>query len=240
MGRWGCFCCKKSPKRLEIIYSYICVGGGEISRFVSIEGGEGVGKSLFINHLADDLTARRIPFIKTREPGGTPSADLIRGLFGAPPADDPFCMMTEALLISAARAQHVEKVIRPALKSRTWVICDRYADSTRVYQGIIGGVPASEIESVIAISTGRLTPDVTFLLDCDVELAASRRQQRGGQDDAIKRYDDKKLEFHERLRQGYLTLAKQFPERFKVIDASQNPPAVAAEAIKTLVVRFGL
>ncbi len=186
------------------------------------------------------MTGRGIPFIKTREPGGTPSADLIRGLFGAPPADDPFCMMTEAFLISAARAQHVEKVIRPALKSGTWVICDRYTDSTRVYQGIIGGVPTAEIESIIAISTGSLTPDITFLLDCDVTLAASRRTERGGQDDAIKRYDDKKLEFHERLRQGYLALAKQFPERFQVLDATQKPLAVAAEAIKALVVRFAL
>ena len=149
-------------------------------------------------------------------------------------------MMTEALLISAARAQHVEKVIRPALKSGKWVICDRYADSTRVYQGIIGGVPAADIEAIIAISTGKLTPDVTFLLDCDVALAASRRQERGGQDDAIKRYDDEKMEFHERLRQGYLTLAKQFPQRFKVIDAAQSPQQVATDAIKTLEVRFAL
>ncbi len=149
--------------------------------------------------------------------------------------------MTEALLISAARAQHVEKVIRPALKAGTWVISDRYADSTRVYQGIIGGVPTPELETIIAISTGKLNPDITFLLDCDVKLAASRRQERGADhEDAIKRYDDKKTEFHERLRHAYLRLANDFAHRIHVIDAAQKPRDVANDAIKALEVRFAL
>ncbi len=213
----------------------------EISRFVSIEGGEGVGKSLFINHLADDLTERGIAFVKTREPGGTPSADLIRGLFGSPPTNDAFCMMTEALLLSAARAQHVEKVIRPALKSGKWVLCDRYADSTRVYQGILGGIPSSDLETIIAISTGKLEPDMTFLLDCDVGIAAGRRQVRGaGHADGIQRYDDAKIEFHERLRRAYLRLAEQFSHRITVIDAARDPLDVAAAAVKALQLRFAL
>ena len=149
--------------------------------------------------------------------------------------------MTEALLISAARAQHVEKVIRPALKAGKWVLCDRYADSTRVYQGIIGGVPTAELETIIAISTGNLDPDITFLLDCDVALAASRRQERGANhEDAIKRYDDKKMEFHEGLRRAYLSLAKGFSNRIHVIDGAQKPDDVASAAIKVLEARFSL
>jgi len=150
-------------------------------------------------------------------------------------------MMAEALLISAARSQHVENVIRPALSAGKWVICDRFADSTRAYQGIIGGINPAELETIIAISTGRLEPDITFLLDCDVSLAAERRQERGtSQEDAIKRYDDAKMEFHERLRQAFIRLAKEFSHRIHVIDASQKPAMVAAEAVKVLEQRFVL
>lgn len=178
-------------------------------------------------------------FIKTREPGGTPAADLIRGIFASPPENDSFCMMTEALLISAARAQHVEKVIRPALTAGKWVLCDRYTDSTRVYQGILGRIESTRLESLIELSTDGLEPDLTFLLDCDVKVAAARRDQRSvNHNDAIKRYDDAKAEFHEQLRHAYLSLASRFPDRIVTINAGQPAEKVAAVALGILQERY--
>lgn len=230
--------CENYVKIIEKINSYNSNREVRIARFVSIEGGEGVGKSLFIQNIAADLTARGVSFVKTREPGGTPAADKIRALFGAPPDNDPFCMMTEALLVSAARAQHVERVIRPALERGHWVLSDRYADSTRVYQGVLGGVTSEALETLIDLSTGSLMPDLTFLLDCDVHIAAARRSYRAtdqsDHDDAIRRYDDKKIEFHERLRRAYLSLKDRFPDRIVVLDAARAPAEVAAEALAIL------
>jgi dTMP kinase len=149
-------------------------------------------------------------------------------------------MMTEALLVSAARAQHVEKVIRPALAAGKWVLCDRYADSTRVYQGVLGGLDTEKLETLIALSTDDLSPDLTFLLDCDVRIAARRRDQRGAEadlSDAIRRYDDAKIEFHDRLRTAYLSLVQRFPARMIVLDAAQAPAKVTADALQLLAER---
>lgn len=147
--------------------------------------------------------------------------------------------MTEALLISAARAQHVEKMIRPALNAGKWVLCDRYTDSTRVYQGILGQIDSVRLETLIQLSTDGLEPDLTFLLDCDVEVAAGRRDLRGADnDDAIKRYDDAKAEFHDQLRQAYLSLASRFPDRIATLDAGQPADMVAVSALKIMKERY--
>jgi dTMP kinase len=215
-------------------------------RFITIEGGEGVGKSLFQEMLAKDLTAVLGPLglITTREPGGTPAADQIRSLFGNPPAQDAYLMETEAFLVSAARAQHVGRLIRPALQRGTWVLCDRFADSTRVYQGKLGNLDEAMIESLISLSTQRLEPDLTFLLDCDVQLSQSRLTARsvqavsGEKSDPIIRYDEAKKSFHERLRQGYLALLPRFPQRIVRLDAALPVARVVKDAKTILAQRF--
>ncbi len=212
------------------------------SRFITVEGGEGVGKSTFIRGLSDRLRGKGVSVVTTREPGGTKVADLIRGVFAAPIPDEPLAMGTEALLVSAARCQHVERLLKPSLKEGAWVLSDRFADSTRIYQGILGGIDAEVLESLIQFSTGGLEPDLTFLLDCPVSLSSQRLGYRrhhkaGGQD--IVRYDDQNTEFHERLRRAYLQLAERFPQRVFVLDASKAPGIVIDHAWSILERYFG-
>jgi dTMP kinase len=211
-------------------------------RFITIEGGEGVGKSLFQERLASRLGGRLggRRLLTTREPGGTPAADKIRALLAAPPADDPLLIETEAFLVSAARAQHVGRLIRPALKRGDWVLCDRFADSTRLYQGLLGGLPEALVETLIATSTQDLRPDLTFLLDCDVAVSLSRINGRSDPGrDPVKRYDDAKQAFHARLRQGYLDLLTRFPGRIVKLDAALPPEQVVAQACAAIETRFG-
>lgn len=192
------------------------------ARFVTLEGGEGVGKSTLLHGLIQWLKSKNIHAISTREPGGTLIADEIRRIFKSPPHGEEFYPETESLLVSAARAQHVTQVIQPALKQGKWVVCDRFADSTRVYQGILGGVPMNELEWLIKYSTKGIEPDLTFLLDCDVTTAAGRIGGRGvmKNDDDTARYDQASEQVHERLRQGFRRVAGFFPSRFYILDAS--------------------
>ena len=212
-------------------------------RFSTVEGGEGVGKSLFTANLAKALAAHPAltrGLVVTREPGGTPTADLIRALFGKPAPGDPLSMTAEALLVSAARAQHVAVLIQPALSAGKWVLCDRFADSTRVYQGVLGGLAAADLEPLIRFSTGGLTPDLTFLLDCDVATAQARLKRREApRAGAIERYDDESKGFHTRLRDAYLSLQKNEPGRIIVIDAKTAPEAMSAAALAAVEARFG-
>lgn len=210
------------------------------ARFITLEGGEGVGKSTLMRGLRSWLESRGIEVVQTREPGGTPLADEVRRIFKAPPADDEITSETEALLVSASRAQHVAKVIQPALRAHKWVLCDRFADSTRVYQGLFGGVPLNELEWLIKFSTAGIEPDLTFLLDCDVSLSASRIGGRGSDmnDDDTARYDQAGHQVHERLRQGFRKVAGFFPGRFFILDASRPPEDVLRDACAELERRW--
>lgn len=207
-------------------------------KFITLEGGEGVGKSTLMRGLEAWLRSRQIDLVVTREPGGTPIADDVRRIFKSPPQGEEITAETEALLVSASRAQHVAKVIAPALSRGAWVLCDRFADSTRVYQGLLGGVPLNDLEWLIRFSTGQVQPDLTFLLDCDVAVSSKRiHRSHGGRDDAA-RYDQASDAVHERLRQGFRRVAGFFPARFFILNASLEPKAVLAEATAALVERW--
>jgi dTMP kinase len=209
------------------------------SRFITVEGGEGVGKSLFLSLLSTELSALGLSIATTREPGGTPVGDKIRDLFANPPISDPLLVETELMLISAARAQHTQNLIKPRLKAGDWVVSDRYADSTRVYQGFLGGIPSDLIEIVIASTTFGLEPDLTFVLDCDSEVSIRRVRGRSKsmQDGAV-RYDDAKMGTHRKIREGFLQLAKRFPQRIVNLDASGDPKVVARQGIQIVKDRF--
>jgi dTMP kinase len=205
--------------------------------FITLEGGEGVGKSTLIKGIVSWLNSRSIKALQTREPGGTPIANEIRRIFKDPPAGDEITSETEALLVSAARSQHVSKVIQPALKNGQWVISDRFADSTRVYQGLFGGVPMNELENLIKFSTGGLEPHLTFLLDCEVDVSSKRLSARGSStttDDDTARYDLAGRQVHERLRQGFRKVAGFFPSRFYILDASKPPEEVLRDACQEI------
>lgn len=209
-------------------------------KFISLEGGEGVGKSTLIRSLSAWLIARGIRVVSTREPGGTPISDEIRRIFKSPPAGDEITPETEALLVSAARAQHVEQVIKPALARGDWVLCDRFSDSTRVYQGLLGGVQMNDLDWLIRFSTKGIEPELTFLLDCDVALSAKRIQAaENGRDDAT-RFDQAHVVVHERLRQGYRRVAGFYPARFFILNAEQAPEVIAEAAAQELAKRWNL
>lgn len=209
-----------------------------IERFITIEGGEGVGKSVFATGLSRALAERGVAFESGREPGGTPSAERIRSFWAKSPEDEPWLAMTELCLVSAARAQHVGRRIRPALAAGRWYLCDRYADSSRVYQGALGGLAPRDVEAVIQASTGGLEPDLTFLLDCDVATAQARIARDRGDATAVERYDREGLAFHERLRQAYLELARAYPARILMLDASQPAARSVEAAVRAIEERF--
>lgn len=200
------------------------------SRFISIEGGEGVGKSYLTLGLQTRLQALKHEVLLTREPGGTPLADAVRQIFLNPPEKPT--PLAELFLVSAARTQHVAQLIKPTLANNVWVICDRFYDSTRVYQGDLAGVSDPILESVIAHSVGDCHPDITFLLDCPVDVAMSRVRQRTKvlQLDVGNRYDEGSREMYESLRFAFLKRAREFPERMVVIDSSQTPEQVLEDA----------
>lgn len=199
-------------------------------RLITFEGGEGSGKSTQIKRLAAVLDRRGERFLVTREPGGSPGAEDIRRLLveGEPGRWDS---VTEALLVSAARRDHVERVIRPALAAGQWVLCDRFYDSTTAYQGAGHGVAASTLEELRRIALGALKPDLTVLLDLDIETGLVRAQIRGGKETRFERFD---RAFHQRVRDGFLAIARAEPERVRLINAADTPDAVAA-AILALV-----
>ncbi|MEI8025350.1 MAG: dTMP kinase [Pseudomonadota bacterium] len=207
----------------------------KIARFLTVEGGEGVGKSSFIELLSHRLRDKGMTFALTREPGGTRIADEIRSVFSKGDDIEEFTPEGEFLLVSAARAQHVFHKIRPELERGRWIICDRFADSSRVYQGILKGVETDFMERVIQKSTYGLIPDLTFLLDCDVSVSQSRVAGRGLVES---RYDLASLEVHEQLRQGYLQVSRMFPHRIQVLDASRPREEIVNQAISLMEERF--
>lgn len=184
-------------------------------RFVSFEGGEGTGKSTQLRLLAERLTKQGIEVVLTREPGGTPGADAIRQLILTGDADR-WGVRAEALLMNASRADHVERLVRPSLERGAWVITDRYADSTLVYQGIGGGLPETELRALHRVSTNDLWPDLTIILDLPETEGLARATARAG---AEMRFESKGEAFHAAVREGFRDRARAEPARCKLVDA---------------------
>lgn len=192
-------------------------------RFVSFEGGEGAGKSTQIGRLADKLRSQGIEVVVTREPGGTAGADAIRELILTGDADR-WGVRAEALLMNAARADHVERLIRPSLARGAWVLCDRFADSTLVYQGVGGGLAEAELRSLHHVATADLWPNLTLILDIPEDEGLARALSRSGKE---VRFESKGAAFHAAVRAGYRTRADAEPQRCKLIDATGTVEAVA-------------
>lgn len=184
-------------------------------RFITFEGGEGTGKSTQVARLVDRLRARELEVLQTREPGGSDGAEEIRNLALNGDAGR-WSPMTETLLMFAARSDHLERTIRPALEAGRWVVCDRFADSSRAYQGAGGGVAADFIETLDAAVVGPTQPDLTLVFDLPVEVGLERAFGRGLFET---RFESKGLAFHERLRKGFREIAAAHPGRCVVIDA---------------------
>jgi len=203
----------------------------KLGKFITFEGGEGSGKSTQAQLLADRLRATGLDVLLTREPGGSAFAEQVRTLI-LDPITAPHSALSEALLFYAARADHLDKTIRPALASGRWVICDRFSDSTRVYQSIAGGVAPAAIDVLERLVVRTTTADLTVIIDlaADVGLArAVRRRQANStarvQPDA---YEKRDMAFHERLRAGYLAIAAAVPDRCILVDGAAAPDAIAA------------
>jgi dTMP kinase len=189
-------------------------------RFITFEGGEGGGKSTHAKLLAEKLEKAGIEVVLTREPGGSPGAEIIRHVLLSGAAK-PLGAETEAILFAAARDDHVRTTIQPALASGKWVICDRFLDSTRVYQGILGHVDGQLIRGLERVTVGETMPDLTLILDVPVDIGLQRASQRRG-GAAVDRFEAENVEFHEKLRGSYAALAKLEPERCVLIDATQS------------------
>lgn len=200
-----------------------------VARFISFEGGEGAGKTTQLNLLAARLAALGRAVVTTREPGGTAGAEAIRALL-VQGAAERWHASTELLLLTAARDDHVRRVIRPALAAGRWVLCDRFVDSTRVYQGIAAGLGIELVDRLHALMLDGLQPDLAIVLDLDPELGLARHA--GGRET---RFERKGLEFHKRVREGFRTLAAGEPRRIILIDAA-DPVARVTEAVWAAVV----
>jgi len=186
-------------------------------RFIALEGGEGAGKSTQARLLAEALTSRGIEAVVTREPGGTPGAEAIRALL-LDPAGQGWSPRAEALLFAAARSDHVERLIQPALESGRWVICDRYVDSSRAYQGTPGGLPDSEIMALHRVGSSGLMPDLTVLIEVSPEEAARRAGRRDGA--AVDRIGGRDAGYHAQVRAAFDLIAAAEAERFVRIDGN--------------------
>jgi dTMP kinase len=205
-------------------------------RFITFEGGEGTGKSTHSTLLADRLTSAGIGVVRTREPGGSPGAEVIRYVLLSGVAE-PLGVQAEALLFAAARGDHVRNTIEPALAQGLWVICDRFIDSTRVYQGALGHLDPRFIRALERVTVGDLKPDLTFILDVPAEVGLARAHKRRGERVAD-RFEAESRAFHEALRDAYRRLAAEEPERCVAIDATEPKPAVAERIWKVVVERL--
>jgi dTMP kinase len=205
-------------------------------RFISFEGGEGSGKSTQIKTLAERLDAAQVRTLVTREPGGSPGAEIIRHLvlsgMGKLLGPD-----AETLLFAAARDDHVRTVIEPALKQGIWVLCDRFSDSTRAYQGRVGQVAPELLNAMQRVTIGNLAPDLTVILDVPVEIGMKRAAARRGSG-APDRFEAEDIRFHENLREAYRQIAAGEPQRCVLIDANADAATVAAAVWAALRDRF--
>ena len=204
-------------------------------KFITIEGIEGVGKSTNIDFLAGIIESAGHTVTKTREPGGTPIAEDIRQILKEH-GDEPLTDVAELLLLFAARSINVNNTIRPALENGTWVLSDRFTDSTRAYQGGGRGFSRDNIEWLAKLVHGDLQPDLTILLDAPVETGMQRADRRGERD----RFEVEQAEFFNRVRQSYLELAHSDPQRFAVVDCSRDLAAVQADIRAIASERLGI
>lgn len=204
-------------------------------RFLTFEGGEGSGKSTLIRAVAEGLRQRDIELILTREPGGTPLAETLRSMVLTPdPGSEPGAM-TQALMVNAARCDHLERLIKPALSDGKWVLSDRFADSTRAYQGA-SGAELSDLLALEALVLGDTRPDLTIVLDAAPEALLDRRIKRGSLGDA---FEDAPLVFHKDIRQRFLDIAKTDADRCVVLDALDPPDRLRDQVLQLITERFG-
>jgi len=209
--------------------------------FITFEGGEGAGKSTQIRMLADSLRASGHEVVVTREPGGSPGAEAIRHVVLSGAAE-PFGTEMEAVLFAAARADHIDQTIRPALARGAVVLSDRFVDSSRVYQGVTGGLDRPFMEALERATVEDMMPDLTLILDIDPEEGLRRAGARRGASEAD-RFEKEGLSLHRRRRKAFLDIAKAEPKRCKVIDASRPAEKIAADitaAVEAAIVRKGL
>jgi dTMP kinase len=201
--------------------------------FITFEGGEGTGKSTQIRLLADHLRARGRNVVVTREPGGTPVAEAARAVLLDPDLEPDG--LSELFLLEAARHDHVERVVRPALANGDVVLCDRYADSSVVYQGMVRGVGVKRTKELNRIATGSLDPDITLVLDLDHESGVERARSRNAEGDGKEsRLDDEPTAFHRKVREGFLLLAEREPKRIRVVSAEGEPNEVFGRVLVEL------
>src|SRR6476646_5077566 len=196
-----------------------------LGKFITFEGGEGAGKSTQVSMLAKRLQLLGLGVVVSREPGGSAGGEAIRHvlLSGAAKALGPHA---EAILFAAARADHLRQIIRPALERGDWVISDRFADSTRIYQGVLGNVEARMIARLEKLTVGELGPDLTIILDLPPEEGLARAAKRRGEA-PVDRFEREAFDFHKKLREAYLELAEREPKRCVVINAGADPATVA-------------
>ncbi len=206
-------------------------------RFITLEGGEGAGKSVQARRLASRLRALGLTVVLTREPGGSPGAEALRDIILSGAATR-FGPEGEALLFSAARIDHIDQTIAPALRRGDWVVCDRFADSTRAYQGAAGQVDPALLETLERVAVGSHTPDLTLVLDLPVSAGLGRAAARRGDGEAD-RFEREGLAFHETLRQAFLAIARAEPDRCAVIDAGAGEDQVAEQIWAVVTERFG-
>src|SRR4051812_9087935 len=206
------------------------------ARFITFEGGEGAGKTTQMQRLAGRLGGIVGEVVTTREPGGSTGAEQIRNLLvNGPP--ERWSAETETLLMYAARRDHIERFIEPALRHGAWVVCDRFHDSTRAYQGAAGGAPAALIDALEQTVLEGLSPNLTLILDLPVDIGLARAADR---DDGEARFEAKGREFHERLRQAFLHIARKEPQRCVVIDAEGAVEAIQARIWAAVSDRLGV
>ncbi|MAZ87711.1 MAG: dTMP kinase [Cellvibrionaceae bacterium] len=198
-------------------------------KFITLEGTEGVGKTTNLTFIQEWLEQKNVPLIVTREPGGTPLAEELREML-LRKRDEPVDASAELLMVFAARAQHLNQVIRPALERGEWVLCDRFTDATYAYQGAGRGLSLEMIETLENLVQEELRPDLTIVLDIDVETGLARASDRA----ALDRFESEAVEFFHRVRGGYRTRVAQQPDRYRVIDAGQNLKAVQSDVAAVL------
>ena len=208
-------------------------------RFITFEGPEGSGKSTQAQLLVQKLQTHGVRALYTREPGGTALGEEIRNILQHNRAGEAPCERAELLLFEASRNQLVEKVIRPRLDQGTWVICDRFIDSTTAYQGCGRGLPVEEVKLINRFTVNGVEPDLTFLLDLDIATGFERIHQRYlALGESADRFEQEDRSFHERVRGGYLQLAREEPGRFRIINAAREPEAVAEDVWNMIATEF--
>jgi dTMP kinase len=205
-------------------------------RFITFEGGEGGGKSTHARLLAQRLKTAGVEVVVTREPGGSPGAEIIRHVLLSGAAK-PLGPEAEAILFAAARDDHIRNTIAPALDAGEWVICDRFMDSTRVYQGVLGNVDMRLIKGLERVTVGNVVPDLTFILDVPAEVGIRRAAQRRGKAEAD-RFESEDIGFHEALRNAYVQLAEIEANRCILIDATQPKEAVQSLIWAAVMIRL--